>query len=84
MGSGRRKGVAFHLFGKSRSAPYAQPFGNDSAEYWGISAKMLATFLLTMRGTPYWYAGDEIGMSNIKFKCIEDYNDIIPKTFINK
>lgn len=54
-------------------------FGNDSAEYWGISAKMLATFLLTMRGTPYWYAGDEIGMSNIKFKCIEDYNDINTK-----
>lgn len=54
-------------------------FGNDSAEYRGISAKMLATFLLTMRGTPYWYAGDEIGMSNIKFKCIEDYNDINTK-----
>lgn len=54
-------------------------FGNDSAEYREISAKMLATFLLTMRGTPYWYAGDEIGMSNIKFKCIEDYNDINTK-----
>ena len=37
---------------------------------------MLATFLLTMRGTPFWLAGDEIGMSNIRFENIDDYNDI--------
>ena len=29
-----------------------------------------------MRGTPYWFAGDEIGMRNIRFDRIEDYNDI--------
>ena len=29
-----------------------------------------------MRGTPYWFAGDEIGMRNIRFDHIEDYNDI--------
>lgn len=51
-------------------------FGNDHAEFRNISAKMLTTFLLTMRGTPYWFAGDEIGMCNIKFDRIEDYNDI--------
>lgn len=51
-------------------------FGNDSPKYRVVSAKMLATFLLTMRGTPYWYAGDEIGMCNIKFDNIDDYNDI--------
>lgn len=51
-------------------------FGDDSPEYRNISAKMLATFLLTMRGTPFWYAGDEIGMVNAKFKRIEDYRDI--------
>ncbi|WP_298611661.1 alpha-glucosidase [uncultured Odoribacter sp.] len=54
-------------------------FGNDSREYREISAKMLTTFLLTMRGTPYWYAGDEIGMCNIKFDHIEDYKDINTK-----
>jgi oligo-1,6-glucosidase len=37
---------------------------------------MLTTFLLTMRATPYYYAGDELGMSNIKFDRIEDYRDI--------
>ncbi|MCP9612789.1 glycoside hydrolase family 13 protein [Coprobacter tertius] len=51
-------------------------FGNDAPEFHALSSKMLTTFLLTMRGTPYWYAGDEIGMSNIKFDHIEDYNDI--------
>lgn len=40
------------------------------------AAKMLATFLLTMRGTPYWLAGDEIGMCNPKFDRIGDYRDI--------
>lgn len=51
-------------------------FGSDQPEFREISAKMLATFLLTMRGTPYWYAGDEIGMTNIKFDNIAQYKDI--------
>jgi oligo-1,6-glucosidase len=51
-------------------------WGNDSPEYRVLSSKMLTTFLLTMRGTPYYYFGDELGMSNIKFDKIEDYRDI--------
>lgn len=51
-------------------------FGNDSREYREVSAKMLATFLLTLRGTPYWFAGDEIGMVNPRYEQIEDYKDI--------
>ena len=51
-------------------------FGSDKDEFRALSAKMLITFLLTMRGTPYWFAGDEIGMRNIRFDRIEDYNDI--------
>ncbi len=51
-------------------------WGNDAPEYRDASSKMLTTFLLTMRGTPYYYAGDEIGMSNIKFDKIDDYRDI--------
>jgi oligo-1,6-glucosidase len=50
--------------------------GNDAPEYRDASSKMLTTFILTMRGTPYYYYGDEIGMSNIKFDNIKDYNDI--------
>jgi oligo-1,6-glucosidase len=51
-------------------------WGNDSPEYRDLSSKMLTTFLLTMRGTPYYYSGDELGMANIKFDKIEDYRDI--------
>lgn len=51
-------------------------FGNDSPEFREISAKMLATFILTLRGTPYWFAGDEIGMINPAYHHIEDYRDI--------
>nr|WP_294899437.1 alpha-amylase family glycosyl hydrolase [uncultured Pedobacter sp.] len=51
-------------------------WGNDSEEFREVAAKMLHTFLLTMRATPFIYHGDEIGMSNIKFDDIADYRDI--------
>ncbi|MBU3182056.1 glycoside hydrolase family 13 protein [Clostridium psychrophilum] len=50
-------------------------FGNDK-EYWEQSAKMLATCLHMMQGTPFIYQGEEIGMTNVAFKSIEDYRDI--------
>jgi oligo-1,6-glucosidase len=52
-------------------------WGNDSPEFREISSKMLTTFLMTMRGTPYYYFGDELGMTNIRFDNIEDYRDIM-------
>jgi oligo-1,6-glucosidase len=51
-------------------------FGNDTAAYRDASAKMLYTFLLTQRALPYLYNGDEIGMTNIRFTKIEQYNDL--------
>jgi oligo-1,6-glucosidase len=51
-------------------------FGNDSPEFREASAKMLATFIMTMRGTPYYYNGDELGMTNAGFTKIEDYRDV--------
>lgn len=51
-------------------------YGNDAPEFRNASAKMLYTFLLTQKATPYIYNGDEIGMSNIRFKSISDYNDL--------
>jgi oligo-1,6-glucosidase len=51
-------------------------WGNDSAKYRDLSSKMLTTFLMTMRGTPYYYYGDELGMTNIRFDSIADYRDI--------
>ncbi|RZL04845.1 MAG: alpha-glucosidase, partial [Hymenobacter sp.] len=40
------------------------------------SAKLLNTFILTMRGTPYCYNGDELGMTNSPFTGIADYRDV--------
>ncbi|MFT6867331.1 MAG: oligo-1,6-glucosidase [Cyclobacteriaceae bacterium] len=51
-------------------------FGNDSPEYRGVSTQLLNTFLLSMRGTPYIYYGDELGMTNIDFQKIDQYQDI--------
>ncbi|MCB0705267.1 MAG: alpha-glucosidase [Saprospiraceae bacterium] len=51
-------------------------FGNDSPEFRAASSKMLNTFILSMRGTPYCYFGDELGMTNIYFKSIDQYQDI--------
>ena len=51
-------------------------WGNDAPEYRDLSSKMLTTFLLTMRGTPYYYNGDELGMTNAKFDKAEDFRDI--------
>lgn len=50
-------------------------FGNDK-EYREKSAKMLATLLHMMKGTPYIYQGEEFGMTNVRFDSIEDYRDI--------
>ncbi|AIQ11913.1 glucan 1,6-alpha-glucosidase [Paenibacillus durus] len=50
-------------------------WGNDR-EYRVESAKMLATLLHGMKGTPYIYQGEEIGMTNAAFESIEDYMDI--------
>ncbi|MEK8205733.1 alpha-glucosidase [Paenibacillus sp. FSL L8-0696] len=50
-------------------------FGDDG-KYRVISAKMLATLLHTLKGTPYIYQGEEIGMTNVKFTAIEHYKDI--------
>ena len=50
-------------------------WGNDR-EYREISAKMLATCLHMMQGTPYVYQGEELGMTNVYFDKLEDYRDI--------
>ncbi|MCD6091087.1 MAG: alpha-glucosidase [Bacteroidales bacterium] len=51
-------------------------YGDDSLQYRALSSKMLTTFLMTMRATPFYYFGDELGMTNIKFNKIDDYQDI--------
>ena len=51
-------------------------FGNDNPAYRDTSAKMLATCLHMMQGTPYVYQGEELGMTNVYFDKLEDYRDI--------
>lgn len=50
-------------------------FGNDTV-YRSESAKMLAVFLLSLRGTPYIYQGQEIGMTNFDFSSMDEIRDI--------
>ncbi|MFC5773531.1 glycoside hydrolase family 13 protein [Ectobacillus antri] len=50
-------------------------FGNDQ-EYREKSAKMLGTCLHMMQGTPYVYQGEEIGMTNVRFENLSDYEDV--------
>ena len=50
-------------------------FGNDQ-QYRNESAKLLAILLLTQRGTPCIYQGSEIGMTNVAFPSLADYDDV--------
>ena len=54
-------------------------WGNDSEEYREISAKMLATCLHMMQGTPYVYQGEELGMTNMRFSDLSECDDIEEK-----
>jgi oligo-1,6-glucosidase len=59
-------------------------FGNDSVEFRELSAKMLHTYLLSMRGTPYIYNGDEIGMINTNHTNIKKYQDLYTINYYNQ
>ena len=51
-------------------------FGNDNPAYRETSAKMLATCLHMMQGTPYVYQGEELGMTNCPFNTLENFRDL--------
>ena len=64
------------LYLSNHDQPRALSRFGDDGQYRVESAKMLATFLHTLQGTPYVYQGEEIGMTNVKFDSIADYRDI--------
>lgn len=64
------------LFWGNHDLPRAVSSYGDVAGYHSESAKMLATVLHLMKGTPYVYQGEEIGMTNVPFTTIEQYKDI--------
>ncbi|MCL9774184.1 alpha-glucosidase [Vibrio sp. S4B1] len=59
-------------------------YGSDCPQYRIISAKMLATVLHCMSGTPYIYQGEELGMTNKHFESIEEFNDLMAKFHYEK
>ncbi len=75
--TGMQEGKAWNaLFLNNHDQPRAlSRFGNDR-EYRKESAKMLATVIHMMRGTPYVYMGEEIGMTNAGFTDISQYVDV--------
>ena len=50
-------------------------FGDDT-RYRTQAATLLGTLLLTLRGTPYVFQGDELGMTNVPFSSIDEFDDI--------
>lgn len=64
------------LFWNNHDLPRAVSKYGDPGRYRVESAKMLATALHFLKGTPYIYQGEEIGMTNVRFDDIADYQDI--------
>jgi oligo-1,6-glucosidase len=54
-------------------------FGDADPRWRALSAKALATLVLTQRATPFLYQGDELGMTNYPFESIEQYDDVEAK-----
>ncbi len=72
----KEKGWGTVYLGNHDQPRMVSRWGNDNDEWRELSSKMLTTFILTMRATPYCYYGDEIGMTNIYFDSIDEYNDL--------
>ena len=65
------------LFWDNHDQPRAvSRFGDDRPMYREVSAKMLATCLHMLQGTPYIYQGEELGMTNYPFQSPDDFRDI--------
>lgn len=75
------EGVAWNsLYWDNHDQPrVVSRWGNDSDQYRELSAKMLATCLHMMEGTPYVYQGEELGMTNMHFTDISQCDDIEEK-----
>lgn len=65
------------LFWENHDQPRSvSRYADDSPEYREMSAKMLATCLHMMQGTPYIYQGEELGMTNAPFEDVSDFRDL--------
>lgn len=65
------------LFWENHDQPRSvSRYGDDSPGYREVSAKMLATCLHMMQGTPYIYQGEELGMTNVPFASVDQFRDL--------
>ncbi|WP_342504937.1 alpha-glucosidase [Sporosarcina sp. FSL K6-2383] len=69
------------LFLENHDQPRSVSSWGDVQTYWSESAKMLGACYFLMQGTPFIYQGQEIGMTNVQFPSIEDYDDVGMKNF---
>ena len=69
------------LFIENHDKPRIVSTLGDDQNYWEESAKMLGAMYFFMQGTPFIYQGQEIGMTNVAFESILDYDDISMKNF---
>ncbi|MGN1401477.1 MAG: alpha-glucosidase [Bacillus sp. (in: firmicutes)] len=67
------------LFFENHDQPRSVTVWGDDKEFWKESAKMLGACYFFMQGTPFIYQGQEIGMTNVRFNNIDDYNDVSAK-----
>ncbi|MCQ6277360.1 alpha-glucosidase [Bacillus sp. V3B] len=79
------EGVGWNaLFLENHDQPRSVSTWGNSEDYWEKSAKCLATMYFLMQGTPFIYQGQEIGMTNVKFPTIDDYNDVETKNLYDQ
>ena len=64
------------VFWCNHDQPRAVSRFGDEGKYWAESAKMLAAAIYLMRGTPYIYQGEELGMTNPHYTSIDQYRDV--------
>ena len=64
------------LFWCNHDQPRAVSRFGDDKRYWKESAKMLATCIHLLRGTPYIFQGEELGMTNARYSSISQYRDV--------
>ncbi len=71
------------VFWCNHDQPRAVSRFGDEGQYWVQSAKMLAAAIHLMRGTPYIFQGEELGVTNHHFHCIDQYRDVESLNYYN-
>ncbi len=69
------------LFWENHDQPRIVSRLGDDQHYWRESAKMLGTMIHLMRGTPYVFQGEELGMTNAHFTSIDQYKDVESRNY---